>query len=126
VNAHGRLLGVLSDIARWLESVLGEARTFSDSGLVRTSLVALYVDIVSFWDKAIRAYTKKRSRRVLTLFRPTWFSYDNDYQALQRSMESNLSTFRAAVQAQHHENSQVIGQELLTSTQGKTAMHRLL
>lgn len=125
VDAYERLLGVLTDISRWLEPVRLEAATFSDSDIVRRSLVALYVDIISFWAKAIQTYTNSTSRRVLALFRTAWANYENDYRALQTSMEQDLSQFRAATQAQHHRDSQIMSQILLNSNEGETLFYCL-
>lgn len=89
VNADERLLGVLADIARWLEPRPVEAAMFGDFLTVRKSSVALHVNNISFGAKAIQASTNGKPRQVRSIFRPTGISYD-DYQALQRSIERNL------------------------------------
>ncbi|MCJ1244187.1 hypothetical protein MMC30_001385 [Trapelia coarctata] len=115
VDAYKRLLGVLIDIARWLEPVRLEGTTFNDSEIVRRSLVALYVDIIGFWESAIELYTYSKPKQVRSILQTAWVNYDNDYRALQSSMEQSLSNFRAATQAQHHRDSQTVGQRLLTN-----------
>ncbi len=63
---------------------------FGDFLIVRKSSVALDVNNISFGAEAIQASTNGKPREVLAIFRPTGVSYDDDYQALQRSMEYNL------------------------------------
>lgn len=126
VDAYERLLGVLTDNFRWLEPVGLEATTFDDSAVVHKSLAALYADIIGFCEWAIQAYTHSKSKKVLGILRTAWVDYDNNYRALQRSIEQNLSNFRAATQAQHHRDFQTTGQRLLTNDEGEAYIYHLL
>ena len=99
-----KLIEALGNICEWLQPIKLNAETFTNSANVQGCVLKLYSFILTFWEKAILAYTpiQKKRHRLLHLAKATWFDFDKELSSLKDAFANQLQIFAANVRAVHY------------------------
>ena len=102
---YEKLIEALANICEWLKPIRLDAATFAHSENVQECIVRIYGITLTFWEKAILAYTpvQKKRHRIFHLAKATWVDFDQELSTLKDAFANQCKIFEDNARAVHHQ-----------------------